>query len=396
MRYYLLSFFVVASPEIFAQSELQTLISTLEFAARNLWVGLAIVLCINAYYRIMIWREKQKHLIIPLFKPPKGFTPSALRFILTKRFDDRVMSAALIDMAAKGHLTLEQDEKNRLILHREESDEKLSKSQQALLDELFPGENKIFNVVTETYQKFVDAQMHFASALENEFKGRLYNKKSDECVIVLMLTLPFLVLFSFFSGSLIYSLVTLVGIVIMLFEMDPNYYKKGQELISLTTKAEKALHSVSWKILAVFLSVVVGVLLVPYALYVFSDLERFYLLALIVTMVINLNTFGLLHSFTKEGIVFYQQAEGLKMFLKTAMKDQLNSQYSEKSKYDYFHKYVPYAIALGVEHEWSDALKRGYYSVSHEELSSLNTEDLLRQKIKINFGPFQFRDSTRQ
>ena len=44
--------------------------------------------------------------IIPLFGPPKGMSAAAVRFVDRMQFDDRVFTAAIVDLGVNGHLKL--------------------------------------------------------------------------------------------------------------------------------------------------------------------------------------------------------------------------------------------------------------------------------------------------
>jgi hypothetical protein len=71
---------------------------------------------------------------------------------------------------------------------------------------------------------------------------------------------------------------------------------------------------------------------------------------------------------TVQGRVLMDEAEGFKMYLSVAEKDRLNMTGEPGLTAERFEKYLPYAIALGVENEWGrrfeNALKRSEQDVS--------------------------------
>jgi hypothetical protein len=72
-------------------------------------VGLLGLLLVLGYY-LYIWskhgRDPAPGTIIPLFAPPKDFSPAGVRFLMEEGFDNKAMAAAVVDMAVKGYLTI--------------------------------------------------------------------------------------------------------------------------------------------------------------------------------------------------------------------------------------------------------------------------------------------------
>lgn len=69
-----------------------------------LWFMLLIL-----FYIVAFIREKRKlptDPTIPLFAPPANLSPGAVRYIHTKRFDDKAFAANIVDMAVKGYLSI--------------------------------------------------------------------------------------------------------------------------------------------------------------------------------------------------------------------------------------------------------------------------------------------------
>ncbi len=74
-------------------------------------LGLFLVL---GYYVIAWWwvgRDPSRGIVVPLFSPPEGFSPAAARYVLRMGFDDKAFSAALLGLAVKGALRIEEQDK---------------------------------------------------------------------------------------------------------------------------------------------------------------------------------------------------------------------------------------------------------------------------------------------
>ena len=96
----------------------------------------------------------------------------------------------------------------------------------------------------------------------------------------------------------------------------------------------------------------------------FSGLGTVGLLALVVFL--NVLFHHLLKAPTHAGRILLDQVEGFKMFLGAVDKDRLATLAAVEQTPATFEKYLPYAVALGVEHAWAarfaNVLERARYS----------------------------------
>jgi uncharacterized membrane protein len=69
---------------------------------------------------------------------------------------------------------------------------------------------------------------------------------------------------------------------------------------------------------------------------------------------VNLLFFVLLKAPTLEGRKIMDEIEGFKMYLSTAEQERLNLLHPPERTPELFERYLPYAIALGVENEWGE------------------------------------------
>ena len=73
----------------------------------NLLVALGGFVLLLAYY-IPVWRRHGKDpdegVVVTRYEPPEGFSPASLRYIRQMYYDDKVMTAAVVNLAVKGYL----------------------------------------------------------------------------------------------------------------------------------------------------------------------------------------------------------------------------------------------------------------------------------------------------
>ena len=73
-------------------------------------VGLALLLL----YYIPVWRrfgrDPDEGVLVTHYEPPAGFSPASLRYVRQMYYDDKVMTAAVVNLAVKGYLRIDLEE----------------------------------------------------------------------------------------------------------------------------------------------------------------------------------------------------------------------------------------------------------------------------------------------
>ncbi|MDJ0750816.1 MAG: DUF2207 domain-containing protein [Woeseiaceae bacterium] len=81
---------------------------------RNLLTVVAGLLLMLVYY-VPVWRSHGKDpeagVIVTRYEPPGGFSPASLRYIRQMYYDDKVMTAAVVNLAVKGYLEIDDSGK---------------------------------------------------------------------------------------------------------------------------------------------------------------------------------------------------------------------------------------------------------------------------------------------
>ncbi len=79
----------------------------------NLLVALAGLVAVLVYY-IPVWRsfgqDPDPGVVVTRYEPPEGFSPASLRYIRQMYYDDKVMTAAVVNLAVKGYLRIDVEE----------------------------------------------------------------------------------------------------------------------------------------------------------------------------------------------------------------------------------------------------------------------------------------------
>ncbi|MEO1203570.1 MAG: DUF2207 domain-containing protein [Pseudomonadota bacterium] len=258
----------------------------------NLLVALAgFVLLLGYYYPV--WsrhgRDPEAGVIIPRYEPPRSFSPASLRYIQQMYYDNKVMTAAIVNLAVKGYLLI----KERGDMHWLE---RLQAPPEAPAPA--PGEKELYEALfsdglaieldNENHRVLGRARAEHAASLQEDYKSRYFQTNVH-------LNVP--------------GVVIVIGTAIAAFNI-------GNGITPLVA-------------VALGLSVV--------TILVFAIL---------------------LKRPTLRGRELLDEMLGFKDYLEVAEKDELNLRNPPDKTPELFESYLPYALALGVEQEWSEKFER--------------------------------------
>ncbi|MBN2720450.1 MAG: DUF2207 domain-containing protein [Proteobacteria bacterium] len=265
----------------------------------SVFAGFGGLLALLLYY-LRTWtrvgKDPKKGTIIPRFEPPDGLSPASTRYILEMGFDNRAFASAVINLAVKGYLQI-IEESGVFGLRKTYT---LKKNEAGPKRELSKGEKKL-------------AETLFPGGI-----GTLELEKSNHEKI---------------SGAI----ETLKGVLKKeysqsLFITNRKYRNGG----ILVTGA------------ALFLSVL-GIHATGMAPSVWM-IMLWFILILGTNMVFN----SLLKAPTRLGRRIMDRIEGFRMYLSTAEEHRLEKLHPPDKTPELFEKYLPYALALEVDQQWSE------------------------------------------
>jgi uncharacterized membrane protein YgcG len=315
------------------------------------------ILVLFIFYSVAWWeygRDPRRGTIIPLFAPPAGLSPEAVRYIWKMSYDRKSFAAALINMAVKGYLKI-REAKGTYTLERTgkgDSDADLTPTERRLAQRLFDDGDKI--VLTQ------DNHSTIASAIST-----LKTSLQAECEQHYFVTNR-----SWFFGGL--AILAVTGIAAALLSENPEaaifiLVWAGGMSAGVSFLVHQAVRS--WigvfagpgaRIQNFFTAVFMTLFALPFAgavavaLFFFGRGISFpTLAALIVGGVLAYVFHHLLKAPTAAGAPVYDQIEGFRLFLDTAEKDRLEVLNPPNVTPELFEKFLPYAIALDCENRWS-------------------------------------------
>jgi hypothetical protein len=119
--------------------------------------------------------------IIAQFKPPDGISPPACRYLLDMGFHNQAFTAAIISLAVKGFLRIEEEQK-KFTLRRvarvnggERTNGRLTPTEENLLNAMLPGGTSSLAMTDANHAKFQAARKVLEQSLKKEYLGHLFH-----------------------------------------------------------------------------------------------------------------------------------------------------------------------------------------------------------------------------
>ncbi len=318
-------------------------------------------LCILFLYYLLVWsrhgKDPPRGTIIPLFEPPNKLSPAAIRFISNMGFDRKVFTAAVINMAVKGYLTIHEEDGRYTLKKTGTKEADLSREEKAAAAKLFTQSTEMISTEGEDnglaiHKARVDLQESLKKTLD-----RIYFATNRKYFVIGLIISFILLIGSSALGPvsmaplLIFMTVWLSGWTLGVAVLLMQVFSLWKEVLSgenhRAVLGKKAVSLTLFSIPFVFFELV-GLAIVVFA----ASLGIILIMAAMVF--INLLFYRLMRARTPVGRKLMDGIEGFRMYLATAERNRLNLLNPPERTPELFEKYLPYALALDVEQQWSE------------------------------------------
>lgn len=341
--------------------------------------GLGVVLIYYFLAWLFFGKDPQKGTIIPLYYPPKEFTPAMTRYLTEMGYDNKAFTAAIINMAVKGYLKIEEGSgKEYTLIRTDATDAGLSEEERALAKALFNSQGRFSKILSglvtgfnpgiptpaaqgetgsitlkdSNYQQIQDAMREFKRVLEKKLDQSYFVTNAGYFAVGLLASMGLVVAVCFLSGneSDIFTIIFTVFVTSIFGSVVFSVFNK------LSSLKNSSLGGFKWVVM------ILPFLPLLFIFFIFGQFSKglftgfvgsisVWLAVLVVA--VNICFYYLLKAPTMMGRKTLDQIEGFKMYLSTAEKDRLNFENPPGKTPETFEKYLPYALALGVEQQWS-------------------------------------------
>jgi hypothetical protein len=334
----------------------------LHFLTGNIGVilGVAGVLLLVFYY-IIIWfrvgKDPDPGIIVTRYAPPDNMTPAVMRFIREMGYDQKIFASAVINMAVKGHLSIREKEGTFTLKRQDSGNTQLSVEEEKIKSMLFGSSGKI-SLEQSNHKKIKSAINGLKDYLKLKYEKIYFVTNKGYFIFGLALSAVALFLTGFSDASAKDTLPIFLFMCVWL------------TIWSLGVTALMAQVISSWR--TAFRGGGNGLLAGSGALFltlfslpfVAGEIGGIYMLGqstsalvvffLIATIFINYLFYHLLKSPTRAGRTIIDAIEGFRVFLSATEKDRMNMMNPPEKTPELFERYLPYALALGVEQQWAE------------------------------------------
>jgi hypothetical protein len=264
----------------------------------NLLIALAGLIAMLSYY-VPVWQAHGKDpapgVVFTRYTPPDGFSPASLRYIDRMSYDDTAMTAAVVSLAVKGYLRIndEDDEHTLIRIDPGKQPATLAAGERELHDGLFAEGNEVV-LDNKNHELLGRARSAHKKSLRRDYANRYFKTNGA-------LNLPPL----------------LIGIIAS----------------------------------ALALNVASG--------------PTVFVIAGIVAMVVTLIVFAIIMKKpTGLGRNLLDEMSGFREYLDIAEKDEMNLRNPPEKTPQLFERYLPFALAMGVEQQWAERFAQVFAGLS--------------------------------
>jgi len=167
-------------------------------------LGLAALLFYYYYIWLKVGRDPPSRITIPEYESPKGQSPASMRFLMQMGYDNSCFAAAVLSLAVKGHLRIEQDAgvlglgKTFTLVKQSSPDAKPpSADEDQLLVNIF-SEGNTLKLQEENYERVSEARTNHRLSLKDRYTSAFFNINGGwhflGIVLSILLALPALFL----------------------------------------------------------------------------------------------------------------------------------------------------------------------------------------------------------
>ena len=320
--------------------------------AALLGIGILLIYFFVTWYEF--GRDPRRGTIIALFAPPQDFSPAAVRYVWKMHYDRKAFAASLINMAVKGFLRITQTGDTYTLTRAGKSigEAGLSGGERAIGTKLL-GEANSIELKQSNHSDIAEAISALKSSLKNEYESRYFITNLHWFIgglAILALTALAAAVLGENAGGSGFMLLWLggwsIGTFFLLHRMMDNWRNAvsgpGSKFLNIMGALFTSAFAVPFVIALVFVLFTFG-----------QSVSWVSSAALITGGFASYIFYHLLKAPTAAGAKVLDQIEGFRLFLNTAEKDRLEVLNPPHVTPEVFEKFLPYAIALDCENQWS-------------------------------------------
>jgi uncharacterized membrane protein YgcG len=309
-------------------------------------------------YYLLLWRwlgrDPPAGIIVPRYRAPEGYSPASVRFIERMGYDKTCFTTAIINLAVKGAVDIDDDDGDFELVKTGPARSSLAAGEGEVLGELFADGSDSIDIERGNHNTLSKAIDRHKKSLKRDYEKKYFTTNSWLVVPALLVSAAIIVaaIASLPTPEVIFKTVFLgaftLAPLMMIYTAVKRFVRMGKNGI---------------------LRFVIFLLpLLIFAWFFFSsgfahtefarDVPMAMVAALIAMLALHYFFYQWLKAPTLAGRRLLDQVEGFRHYLEVAEEDELALQAAPRFNSDIYETWLPYAIALDLENEWTAKLNR--------------------------------------
>ncbi len=305
------------------------------------------------FYYFYAWRRAGRGpdagTVVPLFSPPDGLSAAAMRYIRKMGFDNRAFAAAIVQLGTLGRIRLVEGEKHflsraRTTIEKTGGEEDLPEPEASMMRRLFSSGNSIL-MDNKYHATFSSASSALESGLKSAYEGTLFKRNLGWSgfgilLIVVAMWIPAALIVATSGADM--APMAIGGLVLL-----------GAAVFLFRLGGPGSTARWVWRALGILvglLGLVAGLSTIVLAMNSGRALPMFLPL---LALPFAISAFWWMAAPTREGRAVMDRIAGFRRYLSITEEQRLETLHPPEKTPALFERYLPYAIALGVENQWA-------------------------------------------
>ncbi|MEJ2541629.1 MAG: DUF2207 domain-containing protein, partial [Gemmatimonadota bacterium] len=326
------------------------------------WIDMAIIVALVLAVYVLLWvqvgRDPRGGPVMVRYEPPDRFSPAGLGYVVERGPSDRQLSAAVVDLAVRGWVEIEREGRHWVLRRTDQvPSEQPPPEEVQLLRDLFGGQatgvpGREVTLKGSSDPKVRKAAKAFRSRVGRGLEGEYFHLNRKWFLVGLALTALGFGLLAWRDRFAIAPEGWFLGLWL-------TFWTMGTATLAYRVvqgwRAAPASGITGWMGagFTTLFAVPFFVAEVVVLFMLWQSAPAYLLVGAVLLGAINVLFYHLLERPTLKGHGVLQQAEGFRRFLTSTEEDRIRVLQPAGAPLKLFERFLPWAIALGVESEWA-------------------------------------------
>ena len=304
---------------------------------------------------LLVGRDPEKGPIFPRASPPMDLPPACLRYLSRMGFDQKCFTVALIDMAVKGHLRIDEVGGTYELARLENRGRDLSTGEKAVASHLLSSGR--IRLSQSNRKQLKKAILALKTVLRAQYEGTHFRANREWLIPGMILSVLSLGIFPLLGGGEL-AVVGFMTVWLTIWTFGVSWLVLGAVAAWRAVFRQGSGWMTTGRLLG---SILLTLFALPFlggevfGLLMLARASSLWIIPqLLLVVAVNLFFFEWLKSPTRTGQTLMDQIEGFRKYLSSSRVEVTPTGDPSRRTVELFEENLPYALALDVENEWAD------------------------------------------